>query len=242
MAAPTVAGSAAGGQTSAVDPWSFGLAYGTPAAGDLLIVIARTAGAQTVSGVSTNSLALTNFATSTADATDDQTTGWYRQCTGTETTNIDVDLSAAAKGAIVVYRITGHEDPATQQPEEFEATGTGANPDPPNATPTGGSKDYLWIAFCGADGEMADATAPTNYNNSFVAANSGTGGAVATNCRVGAGTRTLTASSENPGAFTLGAASNGWTAWTIAVHPPSAPSFAPPPTSHYRKIAHLLNR
>lgn len=224
MAAPVVVGSGGLGLTAAADPWSaIGLAVGAASAGDLLLLFVRTAGAQTVTSVVAGAgKTMTNFATSVADATDDQTTGWYRQCDGTEDTgNFAVDLSAAAKGAVAAYRITGAADPATQQPEEFEATGTGANPDPPEGTPTGGSKDYLWVVFCAADGEQADATAPTNYNNSFVATNSGAGGAVATNCRIGLGSRTLTAATEDPGVFTLGAAANGWTAWTVAVHPPA---------------------
>ena len=58
----------------------------------------------------------------------------------------------------------------------------------------------------------------TNVQNG----NSGTGGAAATNCRIGSGSLQKTAASENPGAFTAAAPQTGWTAWTIAIHPLAA--------------------
>lgn len=235
MAFPTVGTVAGIGQTSAVDPWAFSLSLGTFASGDLLIALFRAAAAVSVVAVDAGSgKAMTELFNSASDLSGDGNLVYYRWCDGTEAGQINVNWSATTKGALVAYRITGAENPATQPPEVQEQTGTGANPDPPNNTPTGGAKDYLWIAWCGADGEMADATAPTNYNNSFDARNSGTGGAAASNCRIAAGTRQLNASAENPGTFTLGAANSGWTALSVAVHPPgvTTPALFVPPFSY----------
>jgi hypothetical protein len=83
-----------------------------------------------------------------------------------------------------------------------------------------GSADYLFLALGGQDGEVGAFTAgPTNYNATFVAANSGTGGLPATNVQLGGGSRQLTASSDDPGVFTHAAANSAWTAFTVAIAP-----------------------
>ncbi|HSE46437.1 MAG TPA: hypothetical protein VLA89_14015, partial [Gemmatimonadales bacterium] len=67
--------------------------------------------------------------------------------------------------------------------------------------------------------------APTNYVN-FQAANSGTGGAGASNVLMGGASRQISASSsDDAGAFTHVAALNGWTAFAIAIRPPQPSTF-----------------
>jgi hypothetical protein len=226
VASPAVAATNTTNITSAADPWTVNLPASI-SAGDLLIVLLRgnngnaaLAGGNPPSGWT----ALVNGESS--DASNDVTHVLYRWADGGEGTTLSVDLSSTAKGAAISYRITGAENPATQAPEvSTVAVDTGANADPGTVTPTGGSKDYLFLVFAGLDGETQTYTEPTSYSN-LLQANSGTGGTPDTNVRVGAAERQLTASSEDPGAFTNSAPSTGWTAYTIAIHPAAAAATA----------------
>jgi hypothetical protein len=150
--------------------------------------------------------------------------------------------SAATRSATIAWRISGAEVPATQAPQiGTTATGTGTTPNPPSVTPTGGSKDYLFIAMFGRDGEEADddtwaTAAPTNYTpttplqKACGVAGTNLGGMVA------AASRQLTAASDDPGTFT--AATGNWRAQTIAVHPatvvPRIPDIAMAPMGSWR--------
>lgn len=130
--------------------------------------------------------------------------------------------SASTRSATIAWRISGANKSIT--PEiGTTATGTSATPDPPAITPTGGSKDYLFIAMVGMAGEEADDdtwanTPPTNYTPSpplqIACGIAGTnlGGL---QC---AASRQLTASTDNPGTFGVDV-SAAWRAQTIAVHP-----------------------
>jgi hypothetical protein len=219
MASPVDAARLSSSITTAADPLSVNLPSGLGTAGELLVVYGRTAGAQTFNLPSGWTWLLEN---NIADATDDATSIIYRWTDGTETSPFSWDVSAAAKGATLSWRITGAENPATQVPQvgTINTGTTGANVANPGAvTPTGGSKDYLFLAAMGLDGEGNGPTGfPTNYINA-TGANSGTGGAVATNCSVGGASRQLTASTEDPGAFTHLTATTGWMALTVAIHP-----------------------
>jgi hypothetical protein len=226
MASPVDADRRATEITSAADPWTIQVPT-TVVAGDLLIMHTRIAGGATAAATPTD---WTQLAADASDASDDQTYVFWR--TAVDNSSFTLDLTASAKGANLVWRITGAENPATRAPEiSAVAIGTGANPDPGTVTPTGGSKDYLFIAVCGLDGETQTFTAPGSYLNK-IDAFSGTGGAAATNCRTSGAARQATASSENPGTFTALAPSNGWTAWTIAVHPPATREVLPQPCNH----------
>lgn len=142
----------------------------------------------------------------------------WREADGTEGATINITTGSTTRNGHVSYRISGAEDPSTQPPQA--STGViqeadSANPDPDSLTPTGGSKDYLWIAAESNNGSSTTA-APTNYT--LVSGGTGGGGGGA-NC--GTGHRQLTASSTDPGTFTLSGNQN-WTAVTVAVHPTSA--------------------
>lgn len=109
--------------------------------------------------------------------------------TGTVTT-----AGAAAMGAVV-----GQYDWWSGTISDIVcATFVGA--DPPNDNP-GASKDWLWVAALGAalSGSGTITAAPASYGD-FVVAAAGTTTVVTT----GTADRALTASSENPGAFTNG--------------------------------------
>lgn len=147
----------------------------------------------------------------------------YRWAAGGET-NPTLVTSAATRSAEITYRISGAINPATQPPQiGTTATATSLTPDPPSLTPTGGAKDYLWIAFYGKDGEELDDdtwsnTPPTNYTPSpplqkaCGTAGTGLGGMIA------AASRQANTATENPGTFSDDL-STTWRAQTIAIHP-----------------------
>ena len=214
MASPVYEGHAGNGTTTANTSHTVNMPASL-AAGNLLLVYARFAGAPgtvTFTG-------WTQYATSTADASDDADFLFYRLSDGAEGASEALTTGNSIKAAFGATRISGAEDPSTQPPEATSAVGTGTTGDFPNITPTGGSKDYLFIIYGGQDGEGGSIATPTNYTTGFNTSNSGTAGAVATNCNIGQHWRQLTASSENPGTATFTATNSGWTAWTVAVHP-----------------------
>lgn len=151
----------------------------------------------------------------------------YRWADGAEGATTTLVSASAIRSAEVTYRISGAENPATQAPQiGTTATGTSVNPNPPSISPTGGSKDYLFIAFFGMVGEQADddtlvTTYPANYT---LGQQEKTCGVAGTNLggMIGAAARQATTATEDPGTFT--AIDNAaWRAQTIAVHPSTAP-------------------
>mgnify|MGYP001578964609 CR=1 FL=1 len=161
----------------------------------------------------------TEFAAQDANDNLEQLHVAYRLADGTEGASITVTTSSNQMSCAVVYRISGALVPATQPPEAASISGTSTNPDPPNLTPTGGAKDYLWIAVAGTD-NSASVNAfegyPASYaSNQHTDFNNSTGGAT-----IAAATQNLNAASENPGTFTQG--SEQWAAMTIAIHPVAA--------------------
>lgn len=201
---------------------SHAINVGSPTAGTLLVVFVRFAGAPgavTFAGY-------TQLASDTSDASDDTSAVYWRLADGTEGATDTLTTGNSIKLCAMGWEITGAEHPGARAPEiSTVAVGTtSANTaDPGTCTPTGGSKDYLFLAIAAQDGEVGAYTAsPTNYS-AVTTANSGTGGTPASNCYMGVGSRQLTASSENPGTFTHGAATTGWTAWTVAIHPATTP-------------------
>jgi hypothetical protein len=198
---------------------------GTPAAGDLALVIGRFAtNMGTVQFTGYNSIDSGNVWPLDPDASDDWMWVWWRVCDGAEGTTDAMTWSGSSKACFIYYRITGHGVVDVGGVSQYVTAGTGtpvgtgANADPPALTPTLGSADWLWIAVAGWDGEtIAASAAPSGYAN-LTNANSGTGGAVATNCLLASATKGTTATTtENPGVFTSPAPNAGWTAITIGV-------------------------
>lgn len=137
----------------------------------------------------------------------------YRDADGGEGATITVTTSATKVSAHTSYRISGAADPAVQAPEvSTGAHNLSEDPDPDSLTPTGGAKDYLWIACCGrGDNDVATA-APTNYGNLLTAGSTGFDA-------VASAERQLNASSEDPGIFNFPAPDANWVAATVAIHP-----------------------
>jgi hypothetical protein len=126
-------------------------------------------------------------------------------------TNVDFVSSAASFMYVLIRRIeAGTWSGDVADIEAAFATGTSVTPDPPNLAPSGGSADYLWIAYGCKDASGTITSAPTDYTNLIAGTNN-----------FGTARRTFEASSENPGTFG-GANSEPYIAATEAV-PPAAP-------------------
>lgn len=193
-------------------------------AGNLLVSIHRAAGVGAIGWPA----GWVELVESSADASDDVTAVAYKKADGTEGATITV-TQGSFKFANVCLRISGAADPTSQAPQiNTAATGTSLTPDSTSLTPTGGAKDYLWIALAAWEGESAASplTQPSGYGTPILG-NSGGAGAVTTNCRAVAATRTNNAASEDPGQWVFDPTADDWTAWTMAVHPDPNTNLAP---------------
>jgi len=231
MASPALTGGTAtpgaGGQTAAT---SHAVICGSiDSAGLLFILFGRVAAAGTVSISETSGQGGTwTVVQDSSDASDDVTFWAYRNqltTVGNVGTNLAISVThGSAKMSCLGYYVSGAQDPAIQAPQSSTvAIGTTTtSADATIVTPTGGSKDYLFLACVGLDGEAATlGTNPAGYTSWTVGSNnSGTAGAVATNCWVGVAYKQATAASEDAGAWALSAApATAWTALTLAIHP-----------------------
>ena len=92
------------------------------------------------------------------------------------------------------------------------AAASSTAPNPASLTPSGGSANYLWLAVFHAGSNQPATGYPTNYTNGQTIGIASSGSATAS------AQRALTASSEDPGAFTI-ASSAAWAAYTVAIKP-----------------------
>lgn len=223
MAFPAVVGTPTESNATADDASPFTVSRPAGVSGQLTIAIIGTDGVPTL----TWPTGYTEFFSQAAGGSF-QIKGAYHQEDGTEGTTFDITSSASEKWAAIVYSISGAANPATQAPEATTFAGGTATttPDPPSITPTGGSKDYLFIAAVNNDGEEADDdtwgnTSPTSYTPSPPRQKStDIAGVASTNCSLETAERALTAATEDPGTF-ANDLSKTYHAATIAVHPPA---------------------
>jgi len=136
--------------------------------------------------------------------------------------------SAATRSAWIGLRISGADKTITPQ---IGTTGisTSSSPDPPSsAVPSGGPKDFLFVACASMAGEEADDDTwvnnpPTNYLPSPPLQKAcGTAGTNLAGLIMVAYRQLNTASTENPGPFLTDLSAN-WRSQTIIVHPAAAP-------------------
>lgn len=179
--------------------------------GDLLIVAFSVDGVPSI----TWPTGWTQFATGDAPASAQRTALAYRRADGTEVSTITVTVGAAQQSSHMAWRIVGAANPAVQPPEaSAAAVGDSGNPNPnPSAlTPTGGTKNYLWLAIAGCDDINFIEILPDGYGGAF-SATSGT----ANGTSIGGCYKTKFAASEDPEpAMFFG---SSWVAFTVAVHP-----------------------
>lgn len=217
MAFPTIVATGGGNSGANTTTHTVNLPDGSDVQGRLLIVVMGVDGTVTLTWPANWVLLYTLSAEGlTGEAR-------YKIIDGTEgyaATNatIGVTSGAASEGsAHNAYLIAGH-DSSTNPPEDGTALSAGtADPNPPACTPTGGAKDYLWIAATSNDGDVAVTAAPASYTDLINNRWANVGGA-----GVGTAVRELNTDTTNPGAFTM--AADGHVANTIAVHPGNEPS------------------
>lgn len=188
------------------------------AAGNFLFLVLRSAGGDTHSTPSGwSSLVLNN----TADGSDDTTSIFYKQsASGSEGGSVTVNGTASLKFSSTAARISGH-DPNTTPAIAGPDTGASTTPTTPSLTPVlgGESQDFLWIAIAAYEGEQTDPpTYPADSTLGRAAGQSGTGGAIATNCRNAQAMQQLNAATENPDDYTI-SVSDQWSGWTVAIFP-----------------------
>ncbi len=155
------------------------------------------------------------------DASGDQIGIAWKKADGSEGGTTITLSSANARFSAISRSVRDAADPLIRPPEiSAVAIGTTGEPNPNAVTPTGGAKDYLWDTVFLMEGEQTGITAnPSGYTLDQQFANSGTGGAVTTNCTVGAVARTNNASSENAAAWDVAGTLDDSVAYTLAFHP-----------------------
>ena len=199
----------------------------TVAAGGLLVMIAGVLNASgtTIPTITTPTgwtlVGSTTQSTSIGGVTAIKTSTFVKDAAGTEGgTTVALVTDVATKAIAHTYYVAPDEWSGTAGDIEAASANNGATttPNPPALTPSGGEKDYLWLTacFCGDDALTVTA-APASYtglaDTTIGGANSG--------CEMGSAKQALTASSENPGTFTL-SGSDASLAVTIAIPPPAA--------------------
>lgn len=147
----------------------------------------------------------------------------YRQADGTEGSSITVTSGTAQVATHVTYRIRGAEDPATRAPEGSAATAdiipilpTIANP--PAVTPTGGTKNYLWLAVGVVHNTIPNVVAlsgiPPGYGMTTYLVNTGVHGWC-----IAVSERSRRIATEDPGTYAFDSYFSGQIGFTIAIHP-----------------------
>ena len=207
MASPTLAATHTGAADGATTTSHTVNLPASISAGDLLIVLV---GWEKVPGTVT----MTDWSSLAADDNAVYLQLFYKTASGSEGSTVSVTTVESIRASFVAGRITGWSG----TPEKgTAATGTSATPDGPSLSPSGGSQDYLWIsAWAYNRGDATSPTEPTNYSSTVVNGGGSAGGRPT----VAAAFRALTASSEDPGAWSgLSTPANSWVAQTFAISP-----------------------
>jgi len=217
--APAVSGTPTATTTGDAGPHNINMPT-TVAAGDLLLMFYS---------IDDNTASVTNpgggwTQLATANSGSGGVTGqvWAKVAAGTEGgTTVNFQTSNNQSVAARVYRILAANWYGDLTNGVAVASGSGAttqNPNPPSLDPANWDTEAdLWIAYAAGSVYQSITSCPTNYGSS-VHSNSGTttGDASVSVC-----TRSLSASSDDPGTFTMNASQSG-VPFTVAVRPPLA--------------------
>lgn len=147
-----------------------------------------------------------------------ETTVFYKISDGTEGATDTWTASTGTTGVWQVMKI--HDWHGTTPPEITSTNGDSSAADSPNITPSWGSDNNIWISIAGhaASSIAAWSAGPSGYSTMRMEGAS-SGGAAA--C-IASAYKQSTASSENPGAFTVSGSNRWWAAVTVAVRPVSS--------------------
>lgn len=203
--ASAVASEVASTANSSITPWTVSYPSGI-VAGDLLLAIAANA-------VDANPFIWPAGWTDLAqgDNSGGDTLGVaYRIADGSEGASFSLDLTLPRRGACRVFRITGSDTPPAAS---VIATGQSTSPDPASLTP-GFTADLWFAACCHEDFTNTLSAYPASYTNGTHDVNDS--GSTASSIGLGIARRSTSATTENPGAFTIGT-SRRWNAYTVAI-------------------------
>lgn len=186
-------------------------------AGDLLLVFANFNGGPTVTDPAGWTVILGNYVGNV-----DEPRIYAKIASGSEGSTVTVTLNTSQRASAVSYRITGNRNGVTSSEIALSSVANASStltPNPPNLTPSWGSAANLWIAVGFSDSsDLVLSSYPTNYdlgqNAAIVSPANDNANSVLTASRL------LTATSEDPGVFTMTAGSEeDWDAFTLAVRP-----------------------
>lgn len=208
-ATPVVAATNNSANTTAVTTHTVSLPASI-AAGDLLILFLAI-NQRAVSSAPSGYTQLVN----TAYAGTDTAGGacYYKVADGSEGSTITFGTAVTSRSAHLSLRITG-----AGTPEAAEGTADASTTvDPPNLTPSGGSKNYLWLAAAALCRYQTISSYPSGYTggetrNTGTANNNG-------HASIQIARLAAAAASENPGVFTFGSSSLSAVSMTISVPP-----------------------
>jgi len=144
-----------------------------------------------------------------------------KTATGAEGATATITNGAtASRACTIAMQISGHEDPATQAPQYATmAVGSSTSMDAGTVTPTGGSKDYLFVIFGSTTASASSGTPPTNYGGRQSVGNS-------LDHNQHMCFRQATVASENPAGWAL-SPTGPWVVTVAAVHPGTAAAHQP---------------
>ncbi len=156
------------------------------------------------------------------DYSNDQTGIAWKKADGTEGPTVTLG-SGDARFAAIVWEISEAGDPTIQAPEiSILQVGRAQQVKPKEVTPTGGSKDYLFLWLGGWEGKQDSppigSPGPLQVYSDPIGASTGGAGNAQSNCRVAGAWRQLTVSSHQGGLWTLSRQDDSST-WTMAIHP-----------------------
>jgi hypothetical protein len=166
---------------------------------------------------------------------------WYKNASGSEGgTNVTVSFTSGTStdrpAMAFVFRVQAGTWNTGSAPELAAANDVSGNvnPDPPSLSPSWGSDDNLWVAYMVCDQDRSVTAYPTSYSSNQVFTQ--VSGHLDDHTAAAA-TREAAASSENPGAFTIGSADQ-WGAVTLAVRGAAAGGGGgqPPRTMHQQRL------
>lgn len=226
MAFPSVRSSTSSQHTSAGTTHTVNLPA-TIVSGDLLIILFGTP------GNTLGSLSATGWTAPSPSSGTARMGFLYRVADGSEGSTVTVTTNSSEKSAHITYAVQNAGTFSAVANDTYFLSNAGsanANPDPPSISPSAGSGDYLWIAAENNAGTDTVSSYPANYGSDQLnQASGGTGGA-STKCVIGAATRQLTATTEDPGTFTI-TASQLWCTATLSIPPGAPAAFVPEPNA-----------
>ena len=181
------------------------------ASGDLLVMFCNTVSAWS-GGISVPSGWTALYTSVFSGESGDKVRCFYKTATGSEGSTVAVATPDWTRMSAVTFRISGWDSGEAPEAGTPAVNSGSTAPNPPSLTPSWGSDKTLWLAVSHSSAGSS-VSYPTNYSGG-VTAYSGVDNAY--HARTAVAVRELEATSEDPGAFTLGSSAT-WVANTVAV-------------------------